>query len=184
MWGHFTIHRAYRTVILNESIIHIILQSAKHRKRYLKRTKGVPHISADCKYSLFYGWPFLIPTGCRDREIPLLFPHGLQTLLRPNKRTWSIIWHKHFSLSSPKEAKICPINHAHDTEQTEMQFATRRPVFVARILLAQVSIPWACAIYFAGNVFWNRKLTDREEDEEEIYSGHKGKEKMFNFSKL
>ena len=65
-----------------------------------------------------------------------------------------------------------------------MQFATRRPGFVARILLAQVTVPWACAVYFAGNVFWNRKLTrripdptDREEDEEEIYSGHKGKRK-------
>ena len=89
-----------------------------------------------------------------------------------------------FRYHPPKQAKICPINHAHDTEQREMQFATRRPVFVARILLAQVTIPWACAVYFAGNVFWNRKLTDREEDEEEIYSGHKGKEKMFNFSKL
>ena len=58
-----------------------------------------------------------------------------------------------------------------------MQFATRRPVFVARILLDQVTIPWACAVYFAGNVFWNRKLTDREEDEEEIYSAHKAKRK-------
>lgn len=153
MCGHLTIHRAYRTVILNESIIHIILQSAKHRKRYLKRTKGVPHISADCKYSLFYGWPFLIPTGCRDREIPLLFPHGLQTLLRPNKRTWSIIWHKHFSLSSPKEAKICPINHAHDTEQTEMQFATRRRCFCRAHPVSSGFYPVSLCDIFRGKCF-------------------------------
>lgn len=56
-----------------------------------------------------------------------------------------------------------------------MQFATRRPVFVARILLAQVTIPWAWAVIsremFSGTGSWR----NREEDEEEIYSGHKAK---------
>ena len=74
---------------------------------------------------------------------------------------------------------------AHMTQNREKcNLLQGAPVFVARILLAQVTIPWACAVYFAGNVFWNRKLTrsipdptDRQEDEEEIYSGHKAKRK-------